>query len=131
MTVYARQIATAKRLIAAKGQVVTWQQITDASPIDASKPWKPASPAMPTVFYPKVAFFSYNSATPHLRNAQEGFGKDGEFIQGKLYGIMAVQSFVPTLKDVITRNGSQLSLDMIDPLQVNEEIIIYTLGFII
>lgn len=117
-----RQIATAKRLIAKNGQAVVWRQtaITD----DPDKPWSDQNPVM-TDFDTTIVFL------PYTRMGYELFGLSPgtEVPTGKLTGLMAATNFVPSLKDVVIRDGVTLALQAIDLLAPNGDIILYDLRF--
>lgn len=119
-----RQIATAARLIAENGQSVTWRRITDGAPPDPGKPWKPGA----------SAFIDSTVRIVFLPEDGRGFEflrlfGDTEVPKGKLVGLMAATSFVPTIKDSVIRAGVALAIEAINPLSPNGETILYTVRF--
>lgn len=126
MTVYARQIATAKRLIAAKGQSVIWRQVRDAAPADPLKPWIASGNAVSVDNTVKIAF---------LPNKRLGFETliaaaiGREILSGSVIGYMAQVSFAPTKKDVVMRGDIPYRIVNIDELNVDGAAILYTIHF--
>lgn len=129
MGVYDRQIATAARLIEAKGQLCTWRE-----------PGTPTgSPAAPTPGLPvdrpvHIVFLS--------NNKQEGLAgllsmiAGTEVPTGGMRGLMAAVPFTPTLMGRVARAPAfaEPSLSLmddkgIDVLNLNGEIILYYLRF--
>lgn len=123
MGVYDRQIASAKRQIAAKGESVTWTQKTNGTPPDADIPWKPgAAQSVPHTV--NIAFFPVGRS----RKRSKEYSQGSVVPKGNLYGIMEAVDFEPQIKDVITRGGKEISVLWIDPLDPNGEgAIIYQL----
>lgn len=103
MTAFARQVATAKRLIAKYGATCTFRRLPDA-PQDANKPWLVTSQGS-AVSYPgiKVCILPYSRIN---RETQQQIA-DTEIQFGDFQGLMASQVFVPSLTDVIL-NGQGL-----------------------
>lgn len=122
--VYATQIAAAKRLIAAKGQSVTWKSITDGAPADPTKPWKPSSSS--TINYTvSIVFLPDGRVNREFIRQLNGT----EIPKGRLIGLMAAVPFQPSLKDTVLRGSEVLTVEAIDPIMPNEEIIMYTVRF--
>ncbi len=123
--VYDRQVAAAKRLIAAKGQAVTWRRLVDGSPTDPSKPWLPSAAtttdtAVSIVFLP-MNRLGYESLT---------FMRDTEVPEGAYQGLMSGDvTFTPSIKDKVIRDGVQLEILNIDTLAPNGQAIIHTITF--
>lgn len=124
MGVYDRQIASAKRQIAAKGQDVTWRVLVDGAPPDASKPWKPSA-ATPDDKPVKIVFLPHTTA----KNQLIRYLKGTEVPTGALTGLMAAVDFEPKAKDVVIRDGVELVVESIDLIAPNGEPILYTLEF--
>lgn len=119
-----RQIETAKRLIKQNGQLVTWRRVTDGSPVSPSEPWKPGAPTYTDV--PVYIVF----IPEDRRNAEFLSALSGTSVpKGKLVGYMAAQDFVPTLKDVVLRDGETIGVRTLDPLAPNGQVIMYTIRF--
>lgn len=123
MTVYARQIATAKRLIAKYGATCTFRRLPDA-PQDADKPWLVTSQGSQQSFAGiKVCILPYSRIN---RESQQQIG--GTEIQfGDFQGLMASQTFVPTLTDLIVQNGKTYRIKKITTLAPDGTDILYTM----
>jgi len=114
----------AKALIAESGQSVTWRQIVDGDPADALKPWKPGATdetdnTVDIVFFPEdLQGFRVEQrikGTPIKESYEIGY--------------MAQQTFVPTTKDVMIRDGVEHRVWYIDPIQPDGDDILYVIGF--
>lgn len=124
MAVFQRQIDTAKRLIVKNGQTVVWRSLSDGSPGDAAKPWKPGA----------GTFVDYNVSIVFLPENRVGYEwltrlAGTEIAEGSGYGLMYAVPFAPDLKDIVLKAGAPLRLTSIDPLAPNGEVILYTLRF--
>jgi len=118
---YDALIATAKRLIAQKGQAVTWKSIGD--PVaDPNKPWEPTSQVV-TDYSANIAFLPINLSTRKFSQAITGT----DIPIGTEKGYMGAQSFEPKIKDVILRNGKTLTVLSIDRIAPDGSPILYTL----
>lgn len=126
MTAFARQIATAKRLIAKNGQTVQWRQVRDAAPADPLKPWLASGNATNVDTDVKIAF---------LPNKRVGFetliaaATGAEILTGSVIGYMAAVSFEPSKKDIVLRGGVVYRISKIDELNVDGAPILYTITF--
>ena len=124
MAEYDRPIASAKRMIAKKGQTVFWRQIADAVATDENAPWKvgQASGINNTV---KIVFL------PVRRQNLESFGyvAGTEVPKGAVYALMAAVPFEPNLKDVVIRDGVELRIANIEKLAPNGQAILYKILF--
>ena len=120
---YDRQIATAARLVSKYGQPVTWRRVADGAPADPLKPWKPTAATNTDVTVDMVF-------VPKGKNSEFlALMKGTEVPKGELVGYMAAQSFTPTLKDLVIRDGVALSVCSIDPIAPNGDVILYTVSF--
>ena len=121
MSRYTAMIASAKRLIASYGQVVTWRKLDDSVAADDAEPWKPA-PARTVDISVHMVFL------PDDRRGYEALvalaGTDVP--KGKLVGYLAQQAFKPSLKDTIIRNGESYGIRTITPISPAGEVIMYT-----
>ena len=127
MGVYDRQIANAKRVIAAKGRSCKWAEIDNAAPSDASKPWKPGA-ASPTMHDVSILFL------PESRKSMEFLrALTGTDIQvGDDYGLMGAVDFVPTNRaEIYASDGTTLlrNVKSVDVLAPNGDPVLYTLYF--
>lgn len=116
-------IASATRLIEKNGQVVTWRRIVDGA-ADDETPWKPGNADQ----------IDQEVAIVFLPESRVGFEflaliTNTEVPRGKLIGLMAPQDFIPTLKDIVVRDGTPMALRYVDVIAPNGTPILYTLGF--
>lgn len=126
MTVFNRQIATAKRLITKYGQSVVWQQIRDLPSIDSDEPWKAGGAATAVNITVKIVFIPNTRINYETLKAMiAGF----EISTGQTLGYMAAQSFTPSRKDIVIRNGVQYRIEKVNELNVDGSPIIYTIAF--
>lgn len=124
---YDRQIATAKRLIAAKGRACTWRELgNDAAP-DLNKPWKPGAAnndpsPVSVVFLPDT-----RSMLTYLQTLT-----DTAINVGNDYGLMAAVDFTPTINAEIYDEANAVFLrkvKSIDPFAPDGDVILYTVRF--
>lgn len=120
MGVFDRQIATATRLIAAKGQACVWQQVPTTTP-DPSKPWEQQNSAM-TPYNVKIAFLPASS--PLLRLIQ-----GSNIASSRTRGLMAAVGFTPSIADTVQRGSEILRLCDLDAVNINGEIILWKMEF--
>lgn len=130
MAGYERQIATAKRLIAKRGQAVFWNvrpvATADSSEVEGASKWRPkAAPLQPQLSFPvTIAFF------PVDRNNYESLtGRGIELTSGSQLGYMAAVGFEPSQKDTVTRNGHVLPVSHIEIIAPNGDAILYEIVF--
>lgn len=124
MAQFDRSIATAKRLIAKYGQAVTWRQITDVLP-DPNEPWNPGEPEIVnnTVV---IAFLPVGKEQLETLRLRPGTEVPKVSEMGYMFGGV---EFEPNMKDVVVRNGVELSIVYIDELHPNGQEILYTVLF--
>lgn len=125
MTLFARQQATAKRLIDKYGQAVTWRVINDAAPADPSQPWKPTG-AAPTDYPVKIVFITTN------RSGFETLARllGAEIAVGNVDGLMAgLLPFDPKLKAEVIRGTETLKPQYVDTLAPDGAPILNTIRF--
>jgi hypothetical protein len=104
MGTYDRQIATAKRLIAAKGRACVWSQYENSPPPDPAKPWKPG-PAVPTPHNVAIVFLPMSGQNSALLRALTG----SDTPTGEDFGLMAAVDFLPTTKaEIYAADGTTL-----------------------
>ncbi len=121
---YDHAIATAQRLIAKKGQTVTWQVRENGVSVDAETPWKPED--APVVEHQvSIVFLPYNRSNYEFLKMMTGT----EVAVGKTYGLMGAVGFDPVLKDTIVRDGESMGVATIDVLAPNGQPVLYTIGF--
>lgn len=124
MGVYDRQIENAKRQIKQKGQAVTWRIKSNGAPADPSKPWKPSA-GTPEDKPVRIVFLPVGLQTRKFLRYFEGT----EIPTGSLSGLMGAVDFEPAIKDVVIRDGKQLTIRNFDVIAPNGEPILYILEF--
>lgn len=121
MGVYDRQIATAKRIIKAKGAECVWKRTTAAEGGDA---WNP-QPGVPQEWPVSIAFFSpkdLGRGTGEFIAALRGT----EVPTSKEIGLMAGGlEFDPSADDVIERWDGVKGIETIDRLAPNGEAVLF------
>ncbi len=129
MGTYDSQIATAQRIIAAKGEACVWTPAVPGEAASSDTPWiTPPDTVDPIVTYTGVpiAFFPLSRQFSQLLHYLKG----SEVKVGSLYGLMPAVAFTPDLQDIVTRtDGTKLGITAIDPLSPNGEVILYTIEF--
>lgn len=126
MSIYARQIATAKRVIKKKGRACVWNNVGNAP--NAARPWKPGA-RNPNAHNVHIAFFNETSSKD-LASLATLMGTD--IVVGDDYGLMPAVSFVPTAKaEIYAADGTTLlrTVNTIDALAPNGDVILYTIKF--
>lgn len=119
------QVKTALRLIEKNGQVVTWRIVRDEPPVDSAQPWKPTNDATPVEKNVSICFLTVDRQTFESLS----FMDNGEIPQGAVMGYMGKVDFVPSLKDVVVRDGKELRVYYIDELKPNGQTILYKMVF--
>lgn len=123
MSVYDSQIATAKQLIAAKGESVTWRE---AAVTVEGQPWKtdagaPVNHTVTIVFLPP----SSNIADA-VAQMMRGTSVPG----GGTRGLMAAVDFTPALNGIVIRtDGTKLQVKSFDVIAPNGDPILYKINF--
>lgn len=119
MGVYDRQVAQAQRAIAAKGQLCSWRQTPDVAP-DSTKPWIRQNAAMTT--------YSVFIAFPPMASGLMRLMQGTNIPAGAVRGLMAnPTNFTPQDNDTIQRGNQVYRISKLDPLAINEQIILWTL----
>lgn len=119
---YDRQIANAQRLIARKGQLVTWRQ-QQRTP-DPAKPWEVTS--APVDYAPSICFLPVDKETRQFVNYLTG---SNETKVGSVIGLMGNVAFEPSASDVVIRDGKTLEIANIELLSPNGQKVLYTIEF--
>lgn len=125
MTVFARQIATALRLIAKNGELCTWRSIPDGVSLDPTKPWlktnvEPIDTKVKIVILPNTRVTHETIKT--LTGTEVSIGED--------YGLMAQVKFVPSKADVVIDSSGRVKrIETIDILKPDGTPILYTVKF--
>lgn len=131
MTVYARQIATAQRLIAAKGKAVTWLTYATQDGVDPDKPWNKTFAQFPVAETPvRIVFLPYDSLT--VRGRQTGGSRvgDEDIPEGNFWGLMgAVAGLTPSRFDTVQDGANVLAIAAIDLLAPDGAPILYSIRF--
>ena len=123
MSVYDRQIASAIRLIKAKGQTVTWKKTNLVQ--DSTQPWKTSDPsaAMHSV---AIVFLKPQS---DFRNKMNHLLKGTDVPNGGVRGLMGAVDFTPDLTDVVIRNEVEMRIMNFDVIAPNGDAILYDIEF--
>lgn len=124
MARFDRQIATAKRLIKKNGQLVQWRQRTSVA--DPDQPWLGGAP-VDTFHDVYIAFVSDEQKDDRKSNMYMEAAPSTTI--GRIPGLMGAVDFVPSLEDVVIRDGAELRLVTMDILRPNNQVIMYTLEF--
>ena len=128
MAIFDDDILGAREDIAEFGESVTWRQLRDPDLPDPNKPWEPGTKL--EVDYPVSILF--------LRVKKEDkqyikYLKGTEIEIGTSLGLMAGEveplTFTPNKKDVVIRNGKQISIDNLDPVHLNSQFILWYIEF--
>lgn len=123
---YERQIATAKRLIAAKGRSCVWSQMGSGTPADPAKPWKPGEDT-PDEYPVNIVFLPQSQGMAFLRSLGET-----DVPIGDDFGLMPAVDFVPTQRaEIYAADGVTLlrNVHSFNVLAPDGEPILYTLYF--
>lgn len=124
MSVYDNQIATALRLIEAKGMAVTWQSLVNGTPAESDKPWNPGE-AVETEHSVSIVFLPMDKDTKKYSQNES----DTDIGKGYEKGLMGQVNFTPRIKDTVLRGTETLTVKDFDRLAPNGEIILYKLEF--
>jgi hypothetical protein len=116
------QIALAQQAIKDNGQAVIWRQLNRTA--DVGEPWKVASGNVD--YSPFICFFPVNKQT---RETLHYIAGSNELKDGSVIGLMGAVNFVPSLADVVIRDGKQLNIASIEVLAPNGQAILYTIEF--
>lgn len=121
---FAEEISDALEMIAEFGQAVTWKQIPDSMPVDATKPWIVPEP-IPIERPVHIVFLPAKRVNQQLIRFLSG----GDIQTGNEYGLMGAVDFEPDVKDVVLRGSQEYRIESISVLSPNGEIILYTVRF--
>lgn len=123
MSVYAKQIAQALRMIKAKGQVVTWRRTNLTQ--SGLQPWKSDAGANADNSV-SILFLKPKGG---LASLLVSLIKGSDVPRTSLRGLMGAVSFVPDMSDIVIRNGVTLTIKGFDAIAPNGETIMYDLEF--
>lgn len=134
MAGYERQVASAKRMIAKRGQAVSWLVrsvgTTDPDEVPGASKWRPKNvPGVDPVERPVVIAF-----LPLEEKQREALrGRGIADTSGMEQGFMAQVPFSPNQKDAVLRDGRTLPIESIDIIAPNgtapTDVILYTVIF--
>lgn len=126
MADYSSAIATARRLIQAKGRTVTLQRLEDA-PADPAKPWRgPASATPPEA----TLALSVVQVQPSGANTLGLTIKDEELLR-RLSAILIAEPAaedVETYHRVVEADGSHWRIAFVEKLQPADDAVLYFIG---
>lgn len=124
MSQYARQIATAKRLIEKHGENVIW---TKRVVTEGDKPWKEVA-GQAEEFPVSMLFLRPGSS---LATAIFQLMKGTDVVTGGVRALMAAQvSFEPEMTDYVVRDGVSMSISRFNPLAPAGIAILYEIEFV-
>lgn len=130
MAGYERQIASAKRLIAKRGQVVSWRIRTegtvDAGEVAGATKWRPkvVTPSTPDDRLVSIVFL------PITKEKYESLSAMGvELSTGAQMGYMGAVDFQPSQKDAVLRAGVLMPIETIDVIAPNGDPVLYEIVF--
>lgn len=130
MAGYERQIASAKKLIARRGQVVSWriraEGTTDGGEAAGATKWRPkaVTPAEPDDRSVSIVFL------PITKEKYESLAAMGvEVTTGAQMGYMGAVDFQPSQKDAVLRSGVLMPIETIDIIAPNGDPILYEIVF--
>lgn len=123
--VYETQVATAKRLIEAKGGSCTLRVNAEGAPDDANKPWRGKADGSSDV-PARMAFFPVGTVSRRSRTQDAGQQVGSDEV---LVAAASLNGAVPAAGDRIQRDGETVwyNIVSVDALNVNGEPIMYTL----
>lgn len=98
------------------GQLVTWKQI---SKVETSTPWLPTNGT--SIDNDVYMCFATNSKLQYWKGT--------EIPVGTLIGLMGQVDFTPKMKDVVIRDGEELTVKVINTLAPNGDVVLYKVVF--
>lgn len=122
MAGYERQIAMAKRLIAKKGQLVTWSKNVTVQ--DTTKPWKTTA-GVPVTFAVSMVFLTPKGSLNELVHLLAG----SSVSQGAPNALMAAVPFTPEIGDSVLTSLDTFVIKAFDIVAPNGDPILYKLKF--
>jgi hypothetical protein len=117
-----RAVATAQRLISENGQSVLWRQISAGAAVGT--PWGDAT--VTTIDYTVNMVFFPDTMANHewlATRPQDGIPRGG------VVGLFTTALFIPTVNDVVVRNGKNMTVVSVDQLSPNGQAIYYEVRF--
>lgn len=130
MAGYERQIASAKKLIARRGQVVSWrvraEGTTDGGEVAGATKWRPkaVTPAEPDDRSVSIVFL------PITKEKYESLAAMGvEVTTGEQMGYMGAVDFQPSKSDAVLRAGVLMPIETIDIIAPNGDAVLYEIVF--
>lgn len=123
MARFDRAIATAQKLIKKNGQVVKWRKTTAPIP-DTAKPWLNGEPTVVDADC-VICFLPINKEMREMLM----FIRGTEVLGGSVAGLMGAVGFTPNPIDSVVRDGVTYSINNIDILAPNGQVVLYTIEF--
>lgn len=132
MARFAKQQATALKLISINGEDVVWRKLT-TTPAPGAKPWDQSpSNVVEDDYAARMVFLPFNQKD--LGYKTESWSKhQQETLIGLVEVLMPRVDFIPSLTDIVIRKNPETGLDKVysiltmDTLAPNGEIIMYTI----
>lgn len=109
---YERQIATARRLIAQKGEACIWRVMTLGNPVIPGQDWKPTNPDEADI--PK-----HNVNIVWVPESAIRAMFDTVIPVAKYYGLMSEQSFLPSINDSVQSTSGRVKVEWLTELNPN------------
>lgn len=125
MDAYDRQIQSAKKQIAKKGQAVIWRIVENGNPSNALEPWKPTQPSSQVEHAVQICFLPLDKETKKWLVRS----RDVETSTSYELGLMPSVGFEPSLKDTVLRSGVELRIESLEKIAPNGEAILYKIVF--
>jgi len=123
MARFDRAIATAERLIAKNGQAATWRKTT--APVDdPTKPWLNGTPVVADDDC-VICFLPINKEMRDMLT----FIRGTEVLGGAVMGLMGQVEFEPNPTDTVVRDGVVYTINNLDILAPNGQVVLYTIEF--
>lgn len=123
MARFDRAIATALKLIKKNGQEVVWRKVSTSIP-DTAKPWLNGS-ATPVDKDCVICFLPINKEMREMLT----FIRGTEVLGGSVAGLMGAVDFTPSPVDTVIRDGVVYTINNLDILAPNGQVVLYTIEF--
>ena len=128
MSRFDRAITLAQKLITKNGQSVTWRQVSDSALPDPNKPWEPGTPDT-TDLTVRIVFLQVKREDRQWMKYLKGTEVEIGSAIGLMAGELGTPTFTPKKKDVVIRDGEQLSINYCDPFKPNDQTVLWYIEF--
>ena len=120
---YDEMVEVAKELITEFGTTATWRGINNSAS-NPSTPWIAGDEVITDTEVVMVFITATKESKETLR-----YIKGSSVPAGVVVGLMPPYSFTPALKDIVIRDGKQLTIKNIDVIKPADKIVMYTVEF--